>query len=121
MLSVPEGMSCNESLEKPGLVYLGCWRVRGCFIEVCKIMRDVDRADGQNLFPRVEISNTRGDGKFRVGVWGKFFTLRLVGAWNVLSGVVVEADKIVAFKRPLDRHMNELVRNGSSTGRIGLI
>lgn len=27
-------------------------------------------------------------------------------AWNVLSGVVVEADTIVVFKRVLERNMN---------------
>lgn len=35
-----------------------------------------------------------------------FFTQSVVGAWNMLSGVVVEADMLVAFKRLLDRHVD---------------
>lgn len=34
------------------------------------------------------------------------FTQRKVGAWNTLQGMVVEADLIAVFKRPLDRHVD---------------
>lgn len=37
-----------------------------------------------------------------------FFTLRVVGAWNTLTRVVVEAVMIVAFRSLLDRHMDML-------------
>lgn len=40
--------------------------------------------------------------EFKGGMWGKFyFTQREVSAWNAQSGAVVEADKIVPFKRLL--------------------
>ena len=48
-------------------------------MEVCKIMRGIDRVDSQNLFPRVEMSNTRGHVlkvrgvKFKGDVRGKCF------------------------------------------------
>ena len=35
-----------------------------------------------------------------------FFTQRVVGVWNALLGVVVEADTIGAFKGVLNKHMN---------------
>ena len=112
MLPGLEGMSYKERLDKLGLFSLERRRLRGDLIEVYKIMRDIDRVDSQNLFPRVEMSNTRGHvlkvrgGKFKGDVRGKFFTQRVVGVWNVLPGVVVEADTIGVFKGLLDKHMN---------------
>ena len=35
-----------------------------------------------------------------------FFTQRVVGVWDVLPGVVVQTDTIVAFKGLLDKHRN---------------
>ena len=57
--------------------------------------------DSQKLFLRVEESITRGHrfkvrgGRFKGDVRGKFFTQRVVGAWNSLPGEVVETDTIV--------------------------
>ena len=57
-----------------------------------KIMRGMDRVDSQKLFPRVEESITRGHSfkvqgaRFEREVRGKFFTQRVVGAWNSLPG-----------------------------------
>ena len=55
---------------------------------------------------------TRGKPRFRVlgsryrgDVRGKLFTQRVVGAWNRLPVVVVEADSIGSFKRLLDKFM----------------
>eukprot|EP00061_Rhincodon_typus_P002417 g17516.t1 len=60
MLPGLEGMSYKEMLEKLMLFSLERWMLRGDLIEAYKIMRCIDRDDGQNLFPRVEISKTRG-------------------------------------------------------------
>ena len=76
--------------------------------EVYKIIRGIDRVDSQRLFPRVEVSITRGHrfkvrgGKFKGDVWGKFFMQRVVGAWNALPEEVVEAGTLATFKRHLD-------------------
>ena len=59
MLLGMEGISNEERLEKLGLFSLERWRLRGGLIEVYKIMRGMDRADSQMLFPRVEKSSTR--------------------------------------------------------------
>jgi len=59
MLPGLEGVSYKRRLDKPGLFSLERRRLRGDLIEVYKIMRSTDRADGQNLFPRAEMSNTR--------------------------------------------------------------
>lgn len=43
---------------------------------------------------------------FREVVWGKYFTQRSVGDWNVLPVLVVEADMKVMFKTPIVRYMD---------------
>ena len=60
MLPGVEGISYEERLEKVGLFSLERRRLRGDLIEVCKIMRGMDRVDSQKLFPRLEESITRG-------------------------------------------------------------
>ena len=55
-------------------------------------MRCMDRVDSQKLFPRVEESITRGHrfkvrgARFKGDVRDKFFTQKVVGAWNSLPG-----------------------------------
>ena len=39
---------------------------------------------------------------------GRCFTQRVVGAWNLLPGKVVEADTVVSFKGRLDKYMNRM-------------
>ena len=77
-------------------------------------MRNMDRVDSQKLFPRVEESITRGHrfkvrgARFKGDVRGRFFTERVVGAWNTLLGEAVEADTVVTFKGHLDKYMNRM-------------
>ena len=47
-------------MNKQGLFSLERRRLKGDLVEVYKIMRDIDRVDRQRLFPRVEVSITRG-------------------------------------------------------------
>ena len=90
MLPGMEGINYEEKLEKLGLFSLERWRLRGDLIEVHKIMRGMDRVDSQKLFPRVKESITRGHrfkiqgARFKGDDRGKFFTQRMVGAWNLL-------------------------------------
>ena len=63
------------------------------------------------LFSRAGMVATRGHrfrvlgNRYRGEVRGKFFTQRVVGAWNRLPAVVVEADSLVSLKRLLDKYM----------------
>ena len=43
---------------------------------------------------------------FKGDVRGKFFTQRVLGAWNSLLGKILEADTTVSFKGRLDKCMN---------------
>ena len=88
-------------------------------------MRGIDRVDSQRLFPRLEVSITRGHrfkmrrGKFKGDVRGKFFMQRMVGAWNALPEEVVETGTLATFKRHLDGYMNSegIEVYGPSKGR----
>ena len=65
-------------------------------------------------YSRVEESITRGHrfkvrgASFKRDVRGRFFTERVVGAWNPLPGEVVEVDTGVTFKGRLDKYMNRM-------------
>ncbi|MDZ1603208.1 reverse transcriptase family protein, partial [Klebsiella pneumoniae] len=113
MLPGMENRSYEERLSVLGLFSLERRRMRGDLIEVYKMIRGIDRVDSQRLFPQVEQSVTRGHkfkvkgGRYRGDVRGRFFTQRVVGAWNALPGEVVGSETLGTFKRLLDRYMDK--------------
>lgn len=60
------------------------------------------------------------DIKFKGDALGNCFTQRVMSAWNVLSGLVVEAYMIVPFNRRLDSLM-EMEVCGACTGRYEMV
>jgi len=70
--------------------------------------------DGEGLFTRVCSDTTRGnsfklkEGRFRLGIEKKFFTLRVVKHWNRLPKVVA-APSLAEFKARLDGALSNLV------------
>ena len=60
MLPGVEGLSYEVRLSKLGLFSLERRRLRGDQIEVYKIMKGIDRVNSWKLFPRSEMTNTRG-------------------------------------------------------------
>ena len=124
MLPGLENMDYDQRLRELGLYSLERRRMRGDMIEVYKILRGIDRVDNQHLFPRAPLLCTRGHGfkvrggKFKGDIRGKFFTQRVVGAWNALPESVVEADTLVKFKKLLERYIEEFKVGGYMGGRV---
>ena len=73
------------------------------------------KQEGSQLLERVDNSRTRGndlklrEGRFRLDVGGKFFTMRVVRCWNRLPEEVVDAPSMELFKSRLDGVLGSLV------------
>jgi len=73
------------------------------------------RKDGEGLFTRVCSDRTRGngsklkEGRIRLDIRKKFFTMRVVKHWNRLPREAVAARSLEAFKARLDGALSNLV------------
>ena len=73
------------------------------------------RKAGEGLFRRACSNKTRGngfkqeEGRFRLDIREKFFTVRVVRQWNRLPSEVVDAPSLEALKAGLDGALSNLV------------
>jgi len=110
-----EHLSYEDRLKELGLFSLEKRRLWGDFTAACQYLKGAYRKDGEGLFTRVFIDRTRGngcklkEGRFRLDIRKKFFTMRVVRHWNRLPREAVDAHCLEVFKARLDGALSNLV------------
>ena len=90
-------------------------RLWGDLIAAFQYLKGAYKQEGNQLFVRIDNSRTRGngfklkEGRFRLDVRGKFFTMRVVRCWNRLPREAVDAPSLEVFKARLDGALGDLV------------
>jgi len=90
-------------------------RLRGELIAAFQYLKGAYRKEGDNLSSKVCSDRTRSngfelrEGRFRLDIRKKFFTMRVVKDWNGLPREAVEAPSLETFKTRLDRALSNLV------------
>jgi len=98
-----------------GLFSLEKRRVRGDLIAAFQYLKEACRKDGENIFSKAGCDRTRSndfkirEGRFRLDIRKKFFTMRVVKHWNRLPREAVEAPSLETFKARLDGAMSNLI------------
>ncbi|GAB0209396.1 hypothetical protein GRJ2_003405300 [Grus japonensis] len=110
-----EHLSYEDRLRGLGLFSLEKRRLWGDLIVAYQYLKGASRKAGEGLFIRECSDRTRGhglklkEGRFRLDIGKKFFTVRVVRHWNRLPREVVEAPSLEVFKTRLDEALGNVV------------
>ena len=98
-----------------GLFSLEKRRLRGDLIAAFQYLKGAYRKDGEGLFTRMCSDRTRAngsklkEGRFRLDIRKKFFTMRVVKHWNRMPRGAVDARSLAVFQARLDGALSDLV------------
>ncbi|KAK4807457.1 LOW QUALITY PROTEIN: hypothetical protein QYF61_002008 [Mycteria americana] len=110
-----EHLCCEDRLREVGLFSLEKRRLRGDLIAACQYLKGAYRKDGDRLFCKACCDRTRSngfklrEGRFRLDLRKKCFTLRVVRHWSRLPREVVDAPSLETFKVRLDGALSNLM------------
>ncbi|GAB0176453.1 hypothetical protein GRJ2_000110500 [Grus japonensis] len=115
MVRALEHLSYEDRLRELGLFSLEKRRVQGDLRAAFQYLKGTYRKAGEGLFIRECSERTRGngfklkEGRFRLDIRKKFFTVRVVRHWNRLPREVVDAPSLEVFKARLDGALDNVV------------
>ena len=110
-----EHLLCRDRLGEWGLFSLEKRRLQGNLIAAFQYLKVAYRKAGEGLFIRAHSNEMRGndfkleEGKLRLQIGKKFFTVRVVRHWNRLLSEVADAPSLEAFKARLNGAVSNLV------------
>jgi len=108
-------LSYEERLRELWLLSLEKRRLWGDLTAAFQYLKVAYKKTGEGLFTRVYSDRTRGsgfklkEGRFRLHIRKKFFTMLVVRCWHRLPRAAVDAQSLEVFKARLDGTLSNLV------------